>query len=238
MAAKDGTGESGMKALKRRLASTGVFVLLALYATSGAAQGLRAGKWEFTIQGQFTDSQDISSDNGSRATIDSAFHFGLGLAYNFNDHFSLGGEVVWGEADYSATVTPDAAGGNTGAPFTVSGNLDTNTVRVNAAWNFLASALTPFVIGGIGATWVDTNVPDGPPSTECWWDPWWGYYCGTSVPTKDDTYLSYMAGVGVRWDYERTVFVRGLAAIQWIDVGGGLGTLDVTQYRIDIGFRF
>jgi opacity protein-like surface antigen len=226
-----------MNSLKRRLTSAGVFVLLAICPTLGAAQGLRAGKWEFTIQGQFTDSQDISSDNDSRAHVDSAFAFGLGFAYNFNDHFSLGGEVMWGAADYSATVTPDAASGNTGGPFTVSGDLDTNTFRVNAAWNLLASPLTPFVIAGIGATWVDTNVPDGPPSTVCWWDPWWGNYCGTSVPTKDDVYLSYMAGVGVRWDSQRSFFLRGLVAIQWIDVGGGVGTLDVTQYRIDIGFR-
>jgi opacity protein-like surface antigen len=227
-----------MKTVTKRMISTGVFVLLALHATASAAQSLRGGKWEFTIQGQYTDSQDFNSDNGSRAEIDSAFGLGLGFAYNFNEHFSLGGDLVWGEADYSATVTPDPASGNTGAPFTVSGELETSTIRLNAAWNFLATPLTPFVIGGLGATWVDTNVPDGPPSTVCWWDPWWGYYCGTSVPTKDDTYFSYMAGVGLRWDSQGSFFVRGLAAIQWLDVGGGVGTLDVTQYRIDVGFKF
>jgi opacity protein-like surface antigen len=227
--------EVEMRILAKSLISAGAFVVFALYAPVCAAQGLRAGKWEFTIQSQYTESQDVTSDNASRAEIDDAFGFGLGFAYNLNEHFSLGADVMWGEADYTATETQD---GNPNTARSVSGELETSTIRLNAAWNILASPLTPFVIGGIGATWVDTNIPDGPPSNVCWWDPWWGYYCSTSVPTKDDTYLSYMAGAGLRWDSQGSFFLRGLAAIQWIDVGGGIGTLDVTQYRIDVGFKF
>ncbi len=72
----------------------------------------------------------------------------------------------------------------------------------------------------------------------CWWDPWWGYYCGTTVPTKTETDLSYMAGVGLRWVSPSTFFLRGLVARQWIDVGGGIGSPAVTAYRIDLGFKF
>lgn len=110
--------------------------------------------------------------------------------------------------------------------------------RLNGTWNILASAFTPFVTAGVGATYGDTNVPNGAPSTVCWWDPWWGYYCGTTVPTKSEIDLSYMAGAGLRWDARRSFFLRGFVARQWLQVGGSVGTPAVTQYRIDLGFRF
>jgi opacity protein-like surface antigen len=120
-------GEVEMK----NLLKTGIVVLLAVYATVSAAQGSRAGKWEFTLQPQYTDSIDTTSSNGSRAEIDSTFGFGLGFTYNFNDHFALGGDFTWSQADYVATVVPDAA--NPGSAFTVSGDLETSTLRLNAA---------------------------------------------------------------------------------------------------------
>jgi opacity protein-like surface antigen len=211
--------------------------LFAAHAGVASAKGTtRAGTWEFTLQGQYADSVDIDVDNESEADIDSSWGLGFGFAYNFNDHFSLGGELTWGEADYSATVAP--APGNPGTPYSISGELETSTLRAIGTWNILATPLTPFVTGGVGATYVDTNVPNGPPSTVCWFDPWWGYFCGTSVPTKDDTYLSYMAGAGLRWDAPGSFFLRGLVARQWVDVGNGAGTPGITQYRIDLGWRF
>jgi len=214
-----------------------VCVLLAVYAVTSAAQGAsRAGRWEFTLQPQYTDAKDLTSTNGSNAHIDGAFGFGMGIAYNFNDNFSLGGDLVWSQADYKTTVAP--AAGNPGSAFSVSGTLETSTIRLNGTWNILSGPITPFLTGGIGATYIDTNVPNGPPSTVCWWDPWWGYYCGTTVPTKSETDLSYMGAAGLRWDATRTFFVRGFVAKQWVDVGGGLGTPGLTQYRIDLGFKF
>lgn len=204
--------------------------------TAIAQSSPRAGHWEFTLQPQYTTSTNLSGSYGSTADIDDAFGFGMGIAYNFNDHFSLGGDFVWSSGDYKANVVP--APGNAGPGYSVSGTLETSTLRLNATWNILAGAFTPFITGGIGATYVDTNVPDGPPTTTCWWDPWFGYYCGSSVPTKSETDLSYMAGAGLRWDAERTFFLRGMVARQWLQVGGGLGTPATTQYRVDIGFRF
>jgi opacity protein-like surface antigen len=211
--------------------------LLALYAVASTAQNqTRGGQWEFTLQPQYTDSTSFSGANGSKADLEGAWGFGLGIAYNFNDHFSLGGDLTWSQGDYKATVAP--AAGNPGSGYTLSGTLETSTLRLNGTWNILAGAFTPFVTGGVGATYIDTNVPNGPPSTVCWWDPWWGYYCGTTVPTKNETDLSYLAAAGLRWDAERTFFLRGFVARQWVQVGGEVGAVGTTQYRIDIGFRF
>jgi Outer membrane protein beta-barrel domain len=212
-------------------------VPLAVYAIGSYAQASRAGKWEFTLQPQYTQGETFTGENGSTADIDSDYGFGFGFAYNFDDRFSLGGELTWSQADYRANIVGDPATGNFGS-FSTTGELYSNTLRLNGTWHILPGALTPFLTGGLGATYVDTNVPDGPPQSFCWYDPWWGYYCGTTVPTKNETYFSYMAGAGVRWDSPQSFFLRGLVARQWLDVGGGIGTPEFTQYRIDIGWKF
>jgi opacity protein-like surface antigen len=213
-------------------------VVLAMLSCAGSAfaqnQTDRAGKWEGHFNVLYGDSQNVSSDRGSSADIDGDFGWGFGFGYNFNDHFALEGNFSWMNSDYSATIVPDAGGSSQ----TINGTLETSTLAVNATYNLLARNLTPFVTGGIGSTWVDTNIPDGPATPVCWWDPWWGYYCAPAYPTKSDNYFSYNAGVGVRWDSKGTLFLRGLVSQQWVDVGGGVGTPSFTQIRVDIGTRF
>jgi opacity protein-like surface antigen len=223
----------------KHLLQTTTALLLAGASGLAAAQGSssRAGTWEFMLLPQYSDSFNANGNGGSRLEVDGAWGFGLGLAYNFNERFSLGGEFVWNQADYKATLAPGP--GNPNSPTTISAELETSTLRLMGTWNFLPTSLTPFVTGGLGATYVDSNVPDGPPQTYCWYDPFYfSYVCTTGYPTKDETYFSYIAGAGLRWDSQGRFFVRGLAAMQWIDIGGAIGTQDVTQYRIDIGFKF
>jgi opacity protein-like surface antigen len=149
----------------------------------------------------------------------------------------LGGDFFWNNASYTATVAP--AAGNANPPYTVQGTLETSTIRFNATWNFSASNFTPFVTGGIGSTYIDTNIPyGGPPVNTCWWDPWWGYYCGTYMPTRTAYYVSYSAGAGLRWEVDRSLFLRAVAIRQWLDAGGSLGNFWTDQYRFDVGFKF
>jgi opacity protein-like surface antigen len=183
------------------------------------------------VQPQYTEYADLRGSCGSRAQIQGAWGFGFGFGYNFNNHLALGGELNWAQADYTRTTAPGA--GNPGSSFIRTGTIETSTLRMNGTWNLLASDFTPFATGGIGSTYVDTNIPDGP--TQCWVDPWYGTYCGT--PTKSNTYFSYNAGVGLRWDVNREFFLRGVYTRQWIDVGGGLGSPAFDQYRIDFGFK-
>jgi opacity protein-like surface antigen len=225
-----------MTALRHLTAS---LVLAACLLPAGAAFAQasdRTGKWDVFFSALYADSQSVSSDNGSSAHIDSDLGWGFGFGYNFNEHFGLEFSANWFEAGYDANVTPDA--GNPNQPRSVSGTLESSTFGLNATYNILPRAFTPYITGGVGGTYIDTNIPDGPAVPVCWWDPWWGYYCAPAYPTKADTYFSYNAGAGLRWDAGQSMFLRAQVSQQWIDVGGGVGTHDSTQVRIDIGARF
>jgi len=212
-----------------------VFLLAAIYAAGASAQSAqRGGKWEFTLQPQYTHGMSFDTGHGSGGEVDSSLGFGFGVAYNLNNNLSIGGEFTWGSASYVATI----ADAGTGATTTAQGTLISNTFRLNATWNFLPGDFTPFIVGGIGSTYIDTNIPSAPPTNTCYWDPWWGYYCGTYYPTRTAYYVSYMGGLGLRWEIDRSIFVRAVANRQWLDVGGSLGTVWTDQYRVDLGFKF
>jgi len=101
----------------------------------------------------------------------------------------------------------------------------------------LAGNFTPFVTGGLGWTYIDTNIPAGLPESFCWYYPWYGSYCSTYVPTKSTTRFSYNAGLGLRLDVGKGVF-RGMVNSQWADFGGSYGSSNFIQYRIDFGVKF
>ena len=215
-----------------------LFTLFAFYAVGATAQNSppRGGKWEFTLQPQYTHGQSFDSGNGSSGTVHSALGFGFGVGYNLNNHLTLGGDFFWNSANYNATVAP--AAGNPLPAQNIQGVLSTDTIRFNATWNFSASDFTPFVMGGIGSTYVDTNIPTAPATPVCWYDPWYGYYCGSYVPTKAAYFVSYSAGAGLRWDLDRNVFLRAVATRMWVDGPSAVGTVWTDQYRFDVGFKF
>ncbi|HEX4987050.1 MAG TPA: outer membrane beta-barrel protein [Burkholderiales bacterium] len=201
-----------------------------------AQSSSRGGRWDLDLHLQYNDSKSITSDHGSTAEVDDSVGWGFGLGYNFNDHWGLEFNASWSTPDYTATIAPGP--GNGAAARQSSGIMNIAAASLNGTYNFLSSAFTPFVTAGIGATYVDTNVPDGPPTSTCWQDPWWGYYCGTVAPSKADTYFSYNAGAGLRWDSKQALFLRALVSEQWVDVGGGVGTPGFLQVRFDVGVRF
>lgn len=215
-----------------------VFVAALSISSVGAAQDVsdRAGKVDMSVQFSDVGSETFSGDRGSDATVKSELGLGFNFAYNVDNNWAFGIEFSWRSADYSTHVTPDA--GNPGPAFDRTGTIDISTTALTATYHFSPARLTPLVTGNIGRTWVDTNIPAGPPVNVCWWDPWWGQYCGPTVPTKSDVYWSYGLGLGVRWDSKGPFFLRGLISEQWIDVGGSVGQPSFTIYRVDVGARF
>ncbi len=213
-----------------------IFLLAGSLLSAGVLAQDRAGKVDTTVQFNQMGSETIGGEQGSSADIDSSTGYGFSVSYNLDNYWAFGIEFDWREADYTARVTP--AAGNPGSTLDLAGTLEIGTTALTGTYHFSPSNLAPFVTANIGRTWVDTNIPSGPPTTVCWYDPWWGYYCGPTVPTKSDDYWSYGAGLGLRWDSSGPFFARASVNEQWLDVGGPVGTPSFTLYRIDLGARF
>jgi len=212
-----------------------ILVAAALLAAAPAlAQSNRAGKGELYLGPLFTDGDSYVFDGGTTLRTDTGVGLSLGYAYNFNSHFSAGIDFAWSETDYRATAQP-ASGTTTSR--SINGTIETSTIRFNGTYHFATSEFTPFVTGGLGWTYVDTNIPTGTGDPFCYYYPWYGSYCGTYVPTAATTKFSYNLGVGLRLDVGRGFF-RGLVNQQWVNFGDSYGSQAATQYRIDFGTKF
>jgi opacity protein-like surface antigen len=212
-----------------------IVIAALLAALPAAAQSSRSGKSEIYMGPLFTEGKSYKFDGGSTARTDDGFGFNLGFARNLNSHVAVGMDLTWGEIDYRATVQPGP--GNPNFASSISGTIETGTVRFHGTYHVLPSAFTPFFTGGLGWTYVDTNIPAGLPESFCWYYPWYGSYCATYVPTRTTTKFSYNAGAGLRYDAGRGVF-KLLVNSQWMDLGGSYGQGSILQYRLDFGTKF
>jgi opacity protein-like surface antigen len=212
-----------------------LLVALAVAVPAFAQSASRARKNEFYGGPVFTDGKDYSFQGGSTAKTDTGYGLTLGWAHNFSPHVLAGIEIAWSEQDYRANVQPGA--GNVLAGRQISGTLESRTIRFLGTYHFSEKAFTPYATGGLGWTWIDTNIPAGLPENFCWYYPWYGQYCSSYVPTQNTTKFSYNLGAGLRYDYGRAIF-RGQVQAQYVDFGGSYGSSYVTQYSIDIGTKF
>jgi len=203
----------------------------ALVLPSPAQAQSRAQSWEFILPVIYSPSMTVTGQSGSSADLNSDLGFGFGIGYNPSNHLQVNGTFTWSTRSYNATLVDSPSG----TPRKASGTLESSTFALNATYFFLPSGVTPFVSGGIGSTFVDTNIPNGVPSSGCWYDPWWGYYCDTYYPTKYETAVSYTAGVGVRIPVNRAFSVQGSYNRLWLDLSSSKPEVD--GWKLDFVFR-
>jgi len=216
-----------------------IFAVLMFALSVAEAQGLspvymegRGGKWEMFIPLSYVNSSTISGQNGSHADINSDWGLGFGGGYNVNDNFQINGTFTWAYRSYEATIVQ-----SDGASKKYNNFMDSATLSMNGVFYLLKGNITPFVSGGVGFTYVDTNIPTSPSSTVCYWDPWWGYVCGGYAPTKTENDLSYNAGVGVRYDVNRKFGMQAGYYKMWIDYSKAGSMPDFDSWRFDFIFR-
>jgi opacity protein-like surface antigen len=208
------------------------FALLA-GAVSADAQD-REGRWEFTLGTFYQLGTSVDGEEGSTLDTDNEFGFALGGGYNFSDRFATTFAMQWSGIGYDAVASSDE-GGEVG----ISGTYDALTLTGNLVYHFTDSQLTPYVGAGIGWTWIDTNIPNGPPSTGCWWDPWWGYVCYTDYPTASTDAFSYQATLGLRYTFDSdSTFLRLGWTSQWMDFDNASSTPRFDVIVLDFGWIF
>jgi opacity protein-like surface antigen len=204
-----------------------------LLSVSAGAQsyGERDHSWELGLDGVYQNTATLNFKGGSTAKLATDFGLSVYAAYNFSEHIQLQGALDWSNVDYKAYIVTDA-----GATANANGTYQAFTPRLNLQYNFIEGPVTPFAIGGIGYGYIDTNIPNGRPVSGCYWDPWYGYLCGTAQSTKTVDGFTYLAGAGVRWDVTDYGSVRLAYERHWVDFGSQ-GSPYVDQVKLGFSWR-
>lgn len=213
-------------------------LLCAAFSSHGySQQHPRSGQREWSLQPHILGSRDYLFAGGAAARLDGGLGIGIGMAKNLNDYFAVGVDLSLSALDYRATVVPGS--GNAGASFDSSGLLERATLRFSGTWYLLSSRTTPFLTGGLGATYLDPDLEAAPPASACWNYPWWGQFCGPQAPQHGLTRFSYALGAGLRHDLPRERgFWRALVSGEWIDWPGPPERLGNIEFRVDFGLKY
>lgn len=203
-------------------------------AWSAAAVAERQPGWEYGADIIFQASQDIGFNGGSQASLDDDFGIALVITHRFSKRLELMFGLDWNRIDYDVDIASATPGR---LPFSAHGDLEAFTPRVGINFNFLEGDLTPYITGSVGYSFIDTNIPDGPPQTGCWWDPWYGNICTTWQETRSIDEFSYGVGAGLRWDLSTWTLRFGYEK-HWLDLGKATSTPDFDQLRLGVMVRY
>ncbi len=195
---------------------------------------LRAQRWEARAGLALSNSADVDFKGGTAADIDSGLGFQLGIAWHYSDRLQFGSTFAYDQKDYTVEV----AGDEENESFKTKGSLDTTSLMFDVAYDILTGPLTPYVSGGVGWNWVDTNIVDQPPEIGCWWDPWYGYVCTSYQNTKTVSGLAYQVGVGMRWDFSDVFALDGGYRMRWVDFENADGTPSFDGLELNFGWKF
>lgn len=199
---------------------------------SGGASADRAGNWEASIGLIMSDDASSSGPEGSSLDIDQDLGLSLSLGYNLAENFALRFDGAWLRPDYDAVLNTEDEG-----LLEIDHELSVFSGHFSGVWNMLDGDFTPYAQAGIGWTYLDSNVLDGPPTTGCWWDPWWGYICSNFYSTYSDTNFSWTLGLGLRYDLSRTLFLRGGVERRYLDSDQGADP-EFDALRVELGWKF
>jgi hypothetical protein len=208
-------------------------LIIAIPAISDAQN--RARTWEWSIAGLYQDSKNMSGENGSSLRIDGAGGLGFNISYNLTNKFAVGVDLDWLRPDYRAELVEDAFPPQTTV---IDHEFSQFNGRIKGTFNFTEGPLTPYVEGGFGWSYFDSNVADGPPITGCYWHPYWGYICNNYYSTFTETSFSYGAGLGLRYQMRGGTFIKGSYNVWDLDSLGSADDSTITGFKVEFGWGF
>lgn len=221
----------------------GVFALLALagiaIATAPVADAAkREGSTYFMVGYDYHEGKTTEFGNGSTITTGNEGDFSFGFGYNFDKHMAIEFTMSFPTVDYEADIQFSDNGGPLQRNVTT-GEFDFSMLRLNGFYNFGDGPLSPFISGGIGYTTFDSNiVAPFSSDTICWWDPWYGYYCGYYQSTYGGDEWTYNASAGLMLEMKGGWFSRLSYNTEWVNYDGANGTPSYDFIRLDFGMRY
>jgi opacity protein-like surface antigen len=218
--------------IKKIISALIVLTIISYSQFSEANYTKRSDRWEASFKVVGSESFDNNGVNGSTVDVKDDLGWGFSLGYNFNPHLLVNFEWTSVSPKYDATLIEDD-----GDEYDISHKMNLYNSQVNVVYNFMTDSFTPFVQAGLGWSYMDSNIADGPPNTLCWWDPWWGYICESYQNTHTDSRLSYNVAAGVRYELDNSMFLRASYQQVWVDLSKS-STANFGMYHVEIGSMF
>ncbi len=213
-----------------------VFSALAAFSMSSYAQRTadRAGTWEFGANLVDTSSESFQGPEGSSLAVSGDLGIGFNAAYNFTNRFAIQFDLDYISPSYTADFLVE----DTGQIERIRSTMKATNFHVKGTVYLLDGPISPYVQAGLGWSYIDSNVADGPPTTGCWWDWWWGgYVCRDYWSTYTSTRSSYTAAVGLRWDYTRDLSFKADYGILDVESAGFSRNAEFETFRISVAWR-
>ena len=212
-----------------------IVISLAMLPGMALAQGNRAGSWEWSFAAIYQDSASSGAEGGANLKLDHDWGLGINFGYNFTNKLYLGADFEWLSPDFTATLISDETEPRL---TTITHTMSQFNGRLKGAFTFLEGPLSPYVEAGIGWSYFDSNVADGPPITGCWWHPWWGYICSNYYNTFSSTEFSYGGALGLRYIMRGGMTLKLSVNQYWIDAGNAGADPDLNAARLEFGWSF
>lgn len=200
-----------------------------------SAQSNRAQTWEWSIAGLYQESKFMASEGGSSLQLDGELGLGFNVSYNFTNKFMVGVDFDFLRPDYRAELIDDSIIPQTTV---IDHSFSQFNGRIKGTYHFTEGPLTPYVEGGFGWTYFDSNVIEGEPITGCWWHPYWGYICSNFYNTFTETSFSYGAGVGLRYRLRGGSFIKGSYNVWELDSLGAAADSTISGFKLEFGWGF
>ena len=200
-------------------------------AVSSFAKDYRSQTTEVFFMPQFISGKKLEFKNDTAVDIQDRGGFAIGFGYNFDEHFEIAGLFSYTNSSYLATIK-----NNDGTLQKISSNLYTSSMAVEGTYNFLKNEFTPYISANIGLSYSDTGISTDNSPGSCYLDPWWGgYICYDHTYTSTD--LTYGATLGIRYDFQNSLYLKAGIGTQYIDYDSTTSPY-FTTYSFTIGGRF
>ena len=203
-----------------------------VHAQSRDLRGLhkdRAGRMETTIGANKALAWSVKDQSGASLDVKDDTGWAFGLGYNFDNHWNLSFALDVNDAKYDATFIDD-----NGDQRGISHKLSSYNSQFNGTYNFFEGAFTPFVQAGLGWSYINTNVRKDDPVTGCWIDYWGRVWCNTYYKSYSQNEFSYNVGAGLRYEFNRDLFVKASYNSVWTEIGPNEERLD--NVKLELGF--
>ncbi|HVR37165.1 MAG TPA: outer membrane beta-barrel protein [Methylomirabilota bacterium] len=202
-----------------------LIAILLMPALADAQYLGRSGSLDIYGTGGYMDGDTARySDFGVRLDVDGTAVGGIGAAYHFTDHVSLGFELRFGEMRISSRgASPDTAD-----DFAVADG------RLNVEYQVLATRFTPVLAGGIGFFSFSHYDDD----VICFTDSTGRSFCFYDTTHRYEVNFAGNVGVGFRWDVTDHLFLKVMGGSTWTRLEDSDGHVRFDHITASIGASF